>query len=114
MEIIIDVVTELEYKTGPALRFNVMFKVEDTYISIPGFRWMDGCLHPPAVRIKSGWYPTAFIGTKAATGLYEALKAELKDMGIASKYPMMSIDVAIEKVVDKSAMCRYFPRSIGK
>lgn len=114
MNILIDVVTELEYKTGPALRFNVMFSFEDTYISVPGFRWMDGCLHPPAVRIKSGWYPTAFIGTKVATGLYDALKAKLKELGIENKYKLMDEDVAIEKVVDKSAMCRYFPGSIGK
>lgn len=114
MEINIDAVTELNFKTGKALRYNVMFTTEGSYFAIPGYRWMDGCLHPPAVRNKQGWYATAFLGKGLAEGLYCSLKAKLEELGHAEKYPLVSMDVAIEKIVAKSDMCRYFPGSLGK
>jgi hypothetical protein len=115
MNVIVDSLVELSFKSGPALRFNVMFQLaEGTYIAVPGFRWMDSCIHPPVIKNKNAWYPTAFLGQNAAECLYDALLKKLEDLDLTQKYPLMPVDIATEELIVKAKMCRYFPDMLKK
>ena len=109
MNIEIDAVTELALKSSKALRFNVMFNIDDSYAAIVGFRLMDGCIHPPSVRNKNNYYPVCFLGTTTAQKLYEKLKEKLEEKQLTKDHKLIRMDIAIDALTSKAKLCRYFP-----
>ncbi len=114
-EFLVDSISEL--KTG--FRFNFMYQaVPNTsmLIAIIGCRVVGGVIYPPASYSKGVWRSSTSWGFDFASGLYDALEADLKTMSVAfmSKHKLNpNKNAALAQVVDPEKINRNFPSQLG-
>ncbi len=105
-------VKELKYKTGKALRFNLHMEFQLytdvwSHVAIPGFRWMDGAIHPPMGRQQSRWYPLVYIGGEIGKDVYDTLEKKIVELGLEG-YALVDKELAIEPLKNTVQFLRTF------
>ena len=112
----VDSLRELDFKSQKALSFNVLYGTnyeKDSYIGIPGFILLAGCIYPPKNKRKGFWFPIGYLGRKLAEIIYEELDKELEVCQLKDKFPLNNKEIAIEELVKSSAIYKFFPKLTG-
>lgn len=102
----------LQYKNNAkVLSFSIIIWDQKGQIVVPGFRLMDGRIHPPNQfrRSTKTWEGMIFLAQPLAEQLYK----EIEDAGWVSQFnlgPLAPVDIAVEPIlVTRSVAWKYAP-----